>query len=317
MKQCPVATCFTPEATCALGHLKLTDCPEWTGSGEKDAAVPESSDEIILPWSGAALGRTDVGFVAGRAKPMMVSLVGPENAGKTTLLAAWYLLVGRGVPISDRHRFAGSFTLSGWEAVARSLQWAPGSPPEFPAHTSTRGGRGQGLLHFAFREDDERLRDYLFTDAPGLWFQKWAMNEEAGDAAGARWIFERADLFLLLADCAALSGQERGSARSAIQVLARRVGASRRGRPVILVWAKSDIQLPAEIEKSVRDAVKSQIPDMEEFSVSMRAQPEGDEGRGVGLTTLLEKVLQFRRLKQTLPSARGDSSDPLFLFGVR
>jgi hypothetical protein len=157
---------------------------------------------------GAALGRTDIGFVAGRAKPTLVGLVGPENAGKTTLLAAWYLLIGRGVPISERHRFAGSFTLSGWEAVARSLQWAPGSPPEFPAHTSTRGGREQGLLHFAFREDDEQLRDYLFTDAPGLWFQKWAINEEAADAAGARWIFEHADLFLLMADCAALSGRD-------------------------------------------------------------------------------------------------------------
>lgn len=86
---------------------------------------------------------------------------------------------------------------------------------------------------------------------------------------------------------------------------------------MILVWAKSDIQIPVEIQSSVRDAVKSQIPDIEEFSVSIRAKPEQNDGRGVGLTRLLDKVLQLRKLKQTLPLTLAVSSDPLFLFGVR
>jgi hypothetical protein len=227
MKECPLDTCFVPDTTCALGHLSLKDCPKWTGLEKSDPAQTESGDEIVIPWSGSALGRTDIGFVAGRRAPTIVGVVGPENAGKTSLLAAWYLLIGRGAAISKRHVVAGSFTLTGWEAVARSMQWSPGTLPEFPAHTSTRGGRGQGLLHLAFREDGDRLRDYLFTDAPGLWFQKWAIDEEAPDAKGARWIAENADAFVLTADCAALAGTDRGSARSALQLLARRLGANR------------------------------------------------------------------------------------------
>ena len=317
MKQCPVDACFAPETTCAVGHLNLNECPSWRSSTEQNQAVAPSNDELVLAWSGNALGLTDVGFVAGRTRPTIVGIIGAENAGKTTLLTAWYLLVGRGVGTSERHRFAGSFTLRGWETVARAMQWAPGLPPKFPAHTSSRGGRGQGLLHLAFRENGQQLRDYLFTDAPGMWFQRWALNENAADAAGARWILENADIFLVVADRAALSGEDRGSARAALQLLVRRIAATREGRSVILVWAKSDIQIPPEIEKAVREAVYSQIPDTEEFNVSIRSQDENHHGQGVGLTTLLNRVLEIRRRKQSLPSAQAGSSDPLFLFGAR
>jgi hypothetical protein len=201
--------------------------------------------------------------------------------------------------------------------VARTMQWKPGAPPEFPSHTSTRGSREQGLLHLAFREDRHRLRDYLFADAPGLWFQRWAINEEAPDARGARWIAQNADAFILTADCAALSGVDRGSARAALQLLARRLGANRRGRPVTLVWTKSDIQVTPAMKAAVRDAVRSQIPDFEEFAVSMEAPPGDTTGVGMGLTDLLRHTLQIRRLMQTLPLSGAKTHDPLFLFGTR
>lgn len=317
MKECPLDTCHVPDTTCALGHLNLRDCPKRTPGEESDTVQTESDDEIVLPWSGSALGRTDVGFVAGRRASTLIGIIGPENAGKTSLLAAWYLLIGRGAGISNRHGFAGSFSLTGWEAVARSMQWTPGGIPEFPAHTSTRGGRGQGLLHIAFREDGSRLRDYLFTDAPGLWFQKWAINEQAPDAKGARWIAENADAFLLTADCAALAGTDRGSARSALQLLARRLGANRRGRPVTLVWTKSDIPVAESMQTAVRDAVCAQIPDFEEFKVSMQGRSEDTPGLGTSLTDLLKHALQIRRSRQVLPPSRAKTDDPLFLFGER
>jgi hypothetical protein len=317
MKPCSIATCFAPEATCALGHLNTSACSSWKSSGQQSNAAIQNGDEIVLPWSGRALGLTDIGFVAGRARPTLVGIVGPENAGKTTLLAAWYLLLSRGMASSHRYRFAGSFTLLGWEAVARSMQWNPGSTPQFPAHTASRGGRGQGLLHLGFREDTGLVRDYLFTDAPGMWFQRWAVNENAADAAGARWIFEHADAFILVADREALSGKDRGSARAALQLLGRRIAATRQGRPVILVWTKSDIQITLEIERAVRESVQSQIPDAAEFHISVSAQGEQQDGRGVGLADVLDGILQLKRLKQSLPPLRADSNDPLFLFGAR
>ena len=182
--KCPHENCFAPDTTCALGNLFFKDCARWNRVETPDAEISRSDDEIVLPWSGSALGRSDIAFVTGRRSPTTIGVFGPENAGKTSLLAAWYLLIGRGATLSERHKFAGSFTLPGWEAVARTMQWMPGNPPEFPAHTSTRGSREQGLLHLAFCEDRRRLRDYLFADAPGLWFQRWAINEEAPDARG-------------------------------------------------------------------------------------------------------------------------------------
>jgi hypothetical protein len=315
--KCPLEDCFAPDTTCSLGHLFLKDCDRWNGAQKPDSEILRGDDEIVLPWSGSALGRSDIAFVTGRRSPTTIGVFGPENAGKTSLLAAWYLLIGRGAPVSQRHNFAGSFTLAGWEAVARTMRWTPGTPPEFPAHTSTRGTREQGLLHLAFREDGHHLRDYLFADAPGLWFQRWAVNAEAPDAKGARWIVQNADAFILTADCAALSGPDRGSARAALQLLARRLGANRRGRPVTLVWTKSDIPVASTMQTAVRDAVQSQIPNAEEFVISMEA-PLGDTtGVGTGLTDLLRQTLQIRRLKLELPTSRAKTDDPLFLFGTR
>jgi hypothetical protein len=49
----------------------------------------------------------------------------------------------------------------------------------------------------------------MFADAPGEWFQKWAANRDSADGAGARWVAEHADVFLLVADCEALQAPAR------------------------------------------------------------------------------------------------------------
>ncbi|MFJ3483841.1 hypothetical protein ACIPL1_10745 [Pseudomonas sp. NPDC090202] len=247
---------------------------------------------------------------------MVVGVVGPQNAGKTTLLAAWYLLIGRGVVCSEKRRFAGSYSFAGWEALAGSLRWSPRSSPNFPPHTSSRGGRAPGLLHASFRADSGDVRSYLFTDAPGEWFTKWSINRDAPDAEGARWVALHADMFLLIADRQALAGENRGSARSALQVLARRLAAERANRPVALVWTKADVSIAPEIEAAVRDSVLKLMPDAHEFFVSI-SDPSDDESNGHGLLDLLNWSLEIRRARLSLPSPQAASSDLLFMFGVK
>ncbi|HZU30594.1 MAG TPA: hypothetical protein VFB79_05730 [Candidatus Angelobacter sp.] len=268
-----------------------------------------------MPWSGRVLGEVDVGFVAGRAKPFIVAIIGPQNAGKTTLLAAWYLLLNHGLDPTPDQRFAGSFSLEGWEAIASSLRWAPGAPPTFPAHTTSREGRTPGLLHLSFRQQG-RLRDFLFTDAPGEWFQKWALNADAPEAEGARWLSRHADAFLFIADCEALSGNTMGSARGATQLLARRLGSEQQDRPVALVWTKSDIPVSDATAKSIR-SVTAQISNLVEFEVSVISEDESASKYGKGLTDLLRWLLELRRSRTALPRIESVSSDPLFLFGTR
>jgi len=110
MSECPNQTCFVPDTGCALGHMDRSTCSAWTTGHSATSDAATTGDEVLLPWQGTALGLTDVGFVVGRAKPLLVGILGAENAGKTTLLAAWYLLLGRGLISTPRRRFAGSYS---------------------------------------------------------------------------------------------------------------------------------------------------------------------------------------------------------------
>ncbi|MFG3307897.1 hypothetical protein [Streptomyces wuyuanensis] len=279
--------------------------------------MPEVTGDVLLPWSGSALGLADLAFVAGRARPRIIATIGPQNAGKTTMLGAWYLLLGRGAAELRAGQFAGSFSLAGWEAVAESLRWAPGQAPGFPPHTASRSGRAPGLLHLSFRAGQKRPVDYLFTDAPGEWFQKWAINKDGSEAAGARWIAEHADVFLLVADREALSGASMGSARSALQLLAARVADERQSRPVALVWTKSDVSIAPAMEESVRQSVFGPMPEAEEFSVSVTPGDAGERQADDVLTPLLDWALTSRRPHAALPSVPSASGDPLFMYGVK
>ncbi|MCC7375355.1 MAG: hypothetical protein IT581_11935 [Verrucomicrobiales bacterium] len=318
MKYCSRTTCYAPEITCDLGNLEHHRCPAWK---QGDDAAPTSGesvgDEFLLPWSGIALGLIDLGFISGRSKPLVVGVVGPQNAGKTTLLAAWYLLVGRGLTGSPQRRFAGSYSLAGWEAVGNALRWAPGQQPNFPPHTSSRGGRAPGLLHLAFRDSQEGTRNYLFADAPGEWFHKWAVNRDSADGEGARWVATHADVFLLIADREALSGPRLGQARNALQLLAQRLAAERGSHPVALVWTKSDVAVAPELEAAVRKAVFSVMPNASEFSVSVLPAAENRTDTGRGLLELFDWILSRKRDRVSLPPLAATSADPLFLFGAR
>ena len=311
--ECPRQHCFAPGTGCALGHVALGNCPEWQGSAASGADSAPSTDETLLPWTGNAMGLVDLGFVTGRGKPIVVGIVGSQNAGKTTLLAAWYLLLGRGTRLNSNWRIAGSYTLQGWETVAGVMRWEPGQPPSFPAHTTSRSARSPGLLHLAFRKTDGGFQDFLLTDAPGEWFHRWAVNREAPEAEGARWVAEHADVFLMIADREALSGRTVGPARSALQLLARRLGAERGTRRVALVWSKADIVPTAEAETAVRDAVNNAIPGADEFKVSILS--DGEEEQGQGILQLLNWLLTATRNLGVFPPASASEADPFLMIG--
>jgi hypothetical protein len=321
MTACSRSNCAAPETTCDLGHFDLSKCPSWAGGPDKAEGAQETGTVVALPWSGSALGLLDLRFIAGRGKPMVVAILGPENAGKTTLLGCWYLLLGRGLVGNASRRFAGSYSLTGWEAVANALRWSAGwSPdnhPRFPPHTTSREGRAPGLLHLSFRSADGRLKDYVFTDAPGLWFQKWSINRDAVEAQGAQWIAENADVFLIVADCDALAGPDKGSARGAFQVLARRLAGERGDRPVALVWTKADVSISTEMRETVLNAVKAAMPDVIEFSVSVKAGASGEDNATPAFLHLLDWTLGVRRRPVSLPRLEAAGRNLFLVAGAR
>ena len=89
MDRCPHPKCSADDnITCWLGHIKLANCPEWKKVVPTSTTAQPNPDELAVPWSGSALGESDLNFISGRGKPITVGIVGPESAGKTTVLAA-------------------------------------------------------------------------------------------------------------------------------------------------------------------------------------------------------------------------------------
>lgn len=316
MDRCPHPNCYADDnTTCTLGHIRLEMCPEWQRVSKVDEAAPSYAEQMLLPWSGFAMGQSDQNFISGKVKPITVAIVGPESAGKTTILGAFYLLLGQGALTTYSHAFSNSYTLAGWEAVATCLRWKPGQPPRFPPHTPSGAARAPGMLHLGFRREDGSLRDFLFADAPGEWFQKWAINELADEAEGARWIARHADITLLIADRQALAGTKMGAARNDFQLLAQRAVAGARGRRLALVWTKGDVDVAPAMEAQIRKAVASGSSNVPEFTVSVYPRGKVDAAEGFG--KLFNWILGTKRSGVDLPSTDGFGHDPLFRFGRR
>ena len=225
-QRCRHESCF-PDTTCALWapgprRLRALDCRGRSRRGANGSRVEQVVSDI--PWNGYALGMSDLAILGGRGRPIVVGLIGPPDAGKTSLLAFLYMwLLDKGE--LPGWVFAGSWTLGGWESVVRYSRWTGEPPPSFPPHTSSTG-RVPGLLHLCLRNGTGALRDVFFTDAPGEWFTQWAKSPEDESAAGARWVFQHADVLILLADSHALAASETlPQARRALRDLVERVGA--------------------------------------------------------------------------------------------
>ena len=316
MDGCKKQFCYAAEGmTCTLGHMRREYCAEWQGTGKvTDAVLPETA-QTLLPWSGAAMGAADLNFLTGVAKPTAVAIVGPESAGKTTILGAFYQLLYQGKLTTDQHCFSNSYTLTGWEAVASNLRWKPDTPPTFPPHTPSTEARAPGMLHLGFRRPGGTQHDYIFTDAPGEWFQKWAINESALDAQGANWIAQHADVILLIADRGALSGSRLGTARNDFQMLAQRTLANARGRPIALVWTKGDIDVKPLMESKIRGMLASAVPAVTEFTVSVQ-WPEDDRAANC-FRQLFDWIVATKRPRVVLPATEEPGQDPLFRIGRR
>ncbi|MGX4641685.1 TRAFAC clade GTPase domain-containing protein [Massilia sp. SYSU DXS3249] len=232
----------------------------------------------------------DIGFLAGKTRTRLIGLFGAAESGKTSLLGAWYLLLGRDIS-PDGTSFAGSLTLEGWENIAGSLRWNAMRGPAFPPHTSSGTGRHPGLLHLDLQVHEVR-KDILFADAPGEWFSRWSVRRDAEEATGALWLSEASDVLIVVADSDALAGPRMGAARTNLVALLRRVGAERRGRPVALVWTKCDVKVDDQMRQAVIQAADLTLGSYRAFSVSMHSAP-GQEAhnRGQGLIELLDWAL--------------------------
>ncbi|WP_256577328.1 hypothetical protein [Pseudomonas sp. Irchel s3f19] len=274
MRRCTNPNCNVHDGeTCVLGELVPESCTEWNSTLKESNSTTEAVSHPIetrVPWSGSALGLSDLLLLLPRSKHILVGVLGAHNGGKTTLLAANYLLMLQGRAMADA-MFSGSRTLHAWESLASWMRFDDSArPPTFPPHTPRASNRVPGLLHIALRREGGDFRDVLLADAPGEWFSSWAVSESAPQAEGARWLSMHSDAFIVVADCQRLSGQERGLARKELLQLLDRLANHIADRPLTLLWTKSEYDVPVGIKKAISEALKNSFPRATEHAVSIK-----------------------------------------------
>lgn len=269
---CSIEDCYPDDTGCNHeGCSKLTDCKFYKkseGNGSSDKKTEEDSFAPI-PWTGNTLGLKDLNYLASFSPIILVGITGVASAGKTTFLATLYCLLRHGLKIGD-YQFSGSLTLTGWENIAWYLSWKQHNDIHFPPHTSSNAGRIPGLLHLSLRNKFGEKKEFVFTDAPGEWFDYWNSNTQHPNAKGAAWIHKHADAFLLFADCEMLTGSQIGKARQQTRQVADRLKYKLNGRPLGLIWSKSDIVVDTDVKQQISNHIQnSYIEHYQEFETSV------------------------------------------------
>lgn len=300
--------------SCDEGYLDYARCPHFRAESGKARSARQEGEQVV-PWTGNTLGVSALTFVAARGPARLLGLVGRSDAGKSTFLSLFYLLLARGTPFSPG-RFAGSYTLEGWENLAQYMQMKSPELPTFPPHTPSGTGRVPGLLHLAIREPNGRLADLLLTDASGEWFENWASNENAESAEGARWVADHAQAFLLFIDCARLAGSpvEAAGALAETLRLAQRLRDHARGRRVGLVWAKADHTPIPALRDRLMGRLSAWFPGSDSFWVSTEMVSQPDE-IGRYLDAVAWATAPKGAVGTPFPSIRVPGSDLFFQIG--
>jgi len=256
--KCAQPDCGVPEGlSCEIGHTELAECPNFR-KANADEPIPGSIDVNVqdlgqrLPWSGRALGLSDLMLASARSSPTLVGLIGPYSAGKTAFLTSIFVHFAASGAVGP-FEFAGSYSLEAWSQLKHYTEWPSNNGPSFPPHTPDSADRVPSLLHLALRVQAQAIQDILFTDAPGEWFTRWIQNQLAENSRGARWIADHASHFLFFVDRAALAGEHVGRARQDTLALARLLSEQRRDRPIVVIWAKSDLKCAPDVEAVIRE----------------------------------------------------------------
>jgi hypothetical protein len=305
---CNYPLCEPDSLGCQLGNSTLTKCPNYIRSASSTEATKIKTATIVtgeIPWTGSAFGDVSLDFLSASSANRLLAIIGPAAAGKTTFLIALYLLLSRGQRLPG-YRFAGSFTLSAWEQLAAHFRRGIQQRPHFPPHTTVTAGRTSGMLHLALQSVTGKLRDVLFTDAPGEWFSNWALEKESPRASGARWIATHADAFVLLLDCKALASERGSTVLQETQSLIVRLAQHLDRRPLAIVWSKADVEVPPLLLKRLRKTLSEECSGAHEYNVSVQDTILTPNFLTVVAEVLEDVINKTTTLTITLPSMSGD-----------
>jgi hypothetical protein len=187
--------------------------------------------------------------IVRRSPARLLSILGPHDAGKTSMMASFFLQIASGQYGAFPYRFASSRTLYGFQdLVERVNKWSgkAGEPivGRTPKEDTPDAGR---FLHLGLRPrdlGDDRHVDVLLSDVPGEWVEEWSRRADE-DARRRLSFVRRSDGFMVVVDAYKLLDRAVSRMEDArIGALIRRIAAEappQDRRPALaLVFAKID-----------------------------------------------------------------------------
>lgn len=263
-----------PEADCErlvrlARRVSVAVAPTEPGEGPSvevgDDFDPAPTDDTTAPWTGQHMQYGRFEDLAQHAMPRLVALLGPYDAGKTSLLASFFLQLANGQYGDLPYRFASSRTLLSFDRlVLRANRWKGQAEDQIVDHTT--GEAGPQFLHLGLRPLERTARDVvlaprhidvLFSDIAGEQAMKWS-QKATGSAAVTLGFVRRSDAVLVLADAAKLMRPEGRAYDGEIAGLLRRVADVVRRAPyrpsVSLVFTKID-RVPEFMSGGIRATV--------------------------------------------------------------
>ena len=158
--------------------------------------------------TGQELGIDEAGELMGESYTHLISVLGEQDSGKTSLLLCLYFACACGQMDDIGLSFAGSLTLPGFEARSRSTRrWNELAPPNrMTERTSLGADRGGGFLHLDLVRNRSRQRlRVLLSDLPGEWTKNLI---DSGRHADRLQFARRSDALLVMLDGSSLESPE-------------------------------------------------------------------------------------------------------------
>jgi hypothetical protein len=279
-----------------IERLSLEDIPE---AEEFSPALVQPEPTIALA-SGEALDHDDASVLQRKNLSRAIGLIGPNDAGKTSLIAGLFELFQMGA--SPKARFAGSSTLIGFERVCHLARVASKISAPHTERTS-RGGEPT-FFHLDVHQEETGIISLFISDRSG---EDYIAANDQISQADQFFELRRADCITLLVNGAQLADSKlrhevKASTPQIIEALME-AGAIRQGCRLAIVLTKKDSviaskdrqRIERDFEGLVASILEDHAPSLAEVkSFVVAASPKETEhvSRGEGVADLLLYWLQ-------------------------
>lgn len=265
------------------------------------AEVPSTPSRLVVELGipleqGHSLDRGATSRLLRRYPARVVAVIGPNDSGKTSLIAGVYDCIQ--VDCIAGARFAGSSTLLGFEVACHHSRAASGRSVAHTERTSL--GEDAKFFHLDLRRQDEEVLSLLIADRSG---EDYLQIINQLSTAKAFFELRRADTLALLVDGEQLlKSSERQEVRSVTLQLVRSLleaGSTRQGTRLAIVMTKYDsvIASPhaeraicdlAMIVEGIRRLHGGHFGEVEPFQVAASPKIHGGVQRGDGVSSLVD-----------------------------